>query len=323
MAAANVEGRVILVRGAISGLIGAGVLALWFLVVDQVAGAPFRTPAMIGSVLFGFDGLESSTGLILLFTVIHFSALAAAGVGLAWALAQLERAPNLLFGLVAGFILFNGVFFMSALGSGIDVVAELGWAEVLGGNLLAGIAMVSFLHISGVTERVDWGGALREGRVLREGLIVGILSGFLVATWFLVVDTLQGRPFFTPSALGSVLFLGATDLSEVQTSMWITAAYTPIHYAVFVVIGSVAAAIARQAEKQPPVLVGAMLLFVAFQAFFLGAMAIMAEFLLGPLAWWNIALGNLVGVVTMAGYLWRKHPHLRRVMATEPIERPA
>jgi hypothetical protein len=323
MSAANLSTGTVLGRGAIAGVIGATVLALWFLLVDQVAGAPFRTPAMIGSALFGLDRIEATFGLVLLFTAFHYTALAVVGIGLAWALAKLERAPNLLLGLVAGFILFNGVFFMSALGSGIDVVSELGWAEVLAGNLLAGIAMVSFLHVAGVTQRVDWGGALREGMVLREGLVAGILSGFLVATWFLLVDTIQGRPFFTPSALGSVLFLGATDLTEVQISLWITAAYTPVHYAVFVVVGTVAAAIVRQAESHPPVIVGGILLFVAFEAFFLGAIAIVAEFLLGPLAWWNIALGNLVGVATIAGYLWRKHPRLRSVMATEPIERPA
>jgi len=313
----------IVVPGILSGLAGGAILAGWFLVVDQAFGTPFRTPSMIGSVLFGFEELAASPGLIALFSVIHFSVFAVAGVILAWALAQLDRAPNLLFGLVTGFILFNAVFFLSALGSGVDVVAELGWAEVLGGNLLAGIAMVSVLHATGVTRRLDWSQAFREGAIAREALVVGILSGFIVATWFLLVDTLQGRPFFTPSALGSVLFLGATSLEQVQVSLWITAAYTPVHYAVFTSIGFVASALVRQAERQPPVLIGGFLLFVAFEAFFLGAIAILAEFLLGPLAWWNIAMGNLVGVLTISIYFWRKYPRLAQSMATEPIERPA
>ncbi|TVP49620.1 MAG: hypothetical protein EA350_01710 [Gemmatimonadales bacterium] len=317
------EPKRIVTSGILSGLVGAGILAGWFLLVDQAFGEPFRTPAMIGSVLFGFGGMETSPGLIALFTVFHFAAFAVAGVMLAWALAQLERTPNLLFGLVTGFILFNAVFFLSAIGSGVSVVAELGWAEVLGGNLLAGIGMVSVLHATGVVRRLDWSEAFREGAIAREALVVGILSGFAVATWFLIVDTVQGRPFFTPSALGSVLFLGASDLSQVNVSLWITAAYTPIHYMVFVTIGFVASALVRQAERQPPILIGAMLLFVAFEAFFIGGIAILAEFLLGPLAWWNIAIGNLVAVLVIAGYFWRKHPALGRFMATEPIERPA
>ncbi len=310
-------------RGVTAGLIGGAVLALWFLFVDQVAGTPFRTPGMLGGVLLGRDAMEPTAGVIGLFTVIHFAVFVAFGVVLSWALAQLERAPNLLFGLVAGFILFNGVFFFGAFVSGIDVVAELGWVEVLAGNLLAGIAMVSFLHLAGVTGRMNWTQALAEGRILREGVVAGFIAGFAVATWFLLVDTLQGRPFFTPSALGSVLFLGATELDAVEVSLWVTAAYTPIHYGVFFVIGTIAAALVRQAEVQPPVIVGAVLLFVAFEAFFIGLIVIAAEFLLGPLAWWNIALGNLVAVLTMGGYLLKRHPRIRSVLSTEPIESPA
>lgn len=310
-------------QGVIAGLIGAVVLAFWFLVVDLAAGEPFRTPGMIGGALFGLDGLATSPTLLLLFSLIHFGAFALVGVGAAFAISQLERSPNLPFGFVVGFVLFNGVFFGSAAVTGIDVVGRLGWVEVLVGNLLAGIVLVNWLHLSGVARSVEWRDALREGTVLREGLIAGIASGFLVATWFLVVDTFQGRPFFTPSALGAVVFEGATDLAEVEISLWLTAIYTPLHYAIFIPTGILAAAIAQQAERQPPILIGAILLFVAFEAFALGIIAVAAEFLLGPLAWWNIALGNLVGVLTIVGYLWKKHPHLVESLGTEPIETPA
>ncbi len=315
----------LLVPGVVSGLIGATMVAIWFLLVDIAAGAPFRTPAMIGGALLGLEGLDTSPGLIALFTVIHFLVFALVGWAAAWALSKLERSPDLLMGIVLGFILFNGVFFGSAAVTGIDVVAQLGWIEVLVGNLLAGIVMVSFLHSAGITRRVQWSEVLREGTVLREGLIAGIASGVLVATWFLIVDAIQGRPLFTPSALGSVLFLGATDLSQVEVSFWLAAAYTPVHYAFFIPVGIIAAAMIQQAERQPPVLIGIMLLFVAFQAFFLGLVAVVAEFLLGPLAWWNIAIGNLVGVLTIAGYLWKKHPKLAELMGTQSdrIEHPA
>ncbi len=311
------------IRGLGAGLVGAAVLAVWFFVVDLAQGAPFRTPAMIGGALLGMEEPRITTGSIVLFTVVHFVAFALVGIAATWALRQIEVAPNFLFGIILGFILFDGVFFGSVAVTGIDVVAELGWVEVLTGNMVAGIAMIGFLHMTGTVARVAWWEALSDNRVLREGLIAGIVGGFVVASWFLLVDTIQGRAFFTPSALGSVLFLGATDLSEVDVSLWITAAYTPIHYLVFVSVGIVAAAIARQAEEEPPILIGAFLIFVAFQAFFLGVVAVVAEFLFGPLAWWNIAIGNLVGVLVMAGYLWKAHPRLRDAMDREAIEHTA
>lgn len=310
-------------HGAIAGILGAAVLAFWFLVVDLAMGEPFRTPGMIAGALFGMDDLATSPALIGIFSLIHFGAFAVAGIGAAATIGQLEKSANLPFGFVVGFILFNGVFFGSAAVTGIDVVGQLGWIEVLVGNLLAGIVLVNYLHVCGVVRSVEWSEALREGTVLREGLIAGVASGFMVATWFLVVDTFQGRPFFTPSALGAVFFEGASDLSEVTVSLALTAAYTPVHYAIFIPIGILAAALAQQAERQPPVLIGAILLFVAFEAFALGIIAVAAEFLLGPLAWWNIALGNVVGVVTLVGYLWKKHPKLAQSLGTETIERSA
>lgn len=311
------------IPGAVAGLVGAGVLALWFLLVDVVAGEPFRTPAMIGGALMGREELEVSGGLVVVFSLIHFLAFVIVGVFAAWAMAQLERAPNFLLGIALGFVLFTTVFYGSAAVAGIDVVAQLGWVEVLVGNLLAGIAIVGLLHQAGVTRPIEWTHALRQGTVLREGLIAGVLSGFMVASWFLIVDAAQGRAFFTPSALGAVLFQGATELGDVQVSFWMTAAYTPVHYAFFIPVGILAAAVVHQAERQPPILIGAMLLFVVFEAFFLGLIAVAAEFLLGSLAWWSIAVGNLVGVVVLAGYLWRKHPELAGVIASDRMEKAA
>lgn len=308
------------IRGIVAGAIGAAALALWFFLVDLSSGAPLRTPAMLGAALFGVENLDGNVGLLVLFTVLHFAAFMGVGALTAWTLSQMEVVPNFLAGLLLGFILFDILFFGSAWATGINVIAALGWVEVLAGNLIGGLTVVGVLHLTGVGKRVSWWSALRERRVLREGVIVGIAAGFLVATWFLLVDVLQGRPFFTPTALGSVFFFGLGDLSEVEPSLWVTAAYTPIHYAVFIGIGALASAMAGQVERQPPALVGVILLFVAFQAFFLGVVAVLAESLLGTLAWWNIAIGNLVAVVTIVTYLWRVHPQLKAVMDGRLIE---
>ena len=41
-------------------------------------------------------------------------------------------------------------------------------------------------------------------RILREGFIAGLIGAGAVALWFLIVDTIAGRPFFTPAMLGSL-----------------------------------------------------------------------------------------------------------------------
>ena len=47
-------------------------------------------------------------------------------------------------------------------------------------------------------------------QVLHEGFIAGLIGAAAVALWFLVVDVIAGRPFFTPAMLGSAVFWGCT-----------------------------------------------------------------------------------------------------------------
>ena len=52
---------------------------------------------------------------------------------------------------------------------------------------------------------------MQLNRILREGFIAGCIGAAAVAVWFLVVDTVNGRPFFTPAMLGSAVFWGAHE----------------------------------------------------------------------------------------------------------------
>lgn len=308
-------------RGTVAGILAAAVMALWFLVIDASQGAPFRTPALLASSLVGVEAFETRPGLIALYTVIHFVAFIVVGVLVTWGLARMKTAPSMLLGLVLGFILFDIVFYASVYVTGIDVVEALGWVEVLTGNLLAGLTMMGYLHVTGVTRPVTWIEVLAEKKIVREGIVAGLVGAVAVAVWFLIVDVVQGRPFFTPAALGSALFLGAGDLAMVEISFWTVAGYSILHFAAFVGVGLVASVVVYEAEERPPLILGIMLLFVVFEALFLGLLAVVAEFLLGPLAWWSIALGNLVAVVAMGYFLWVKHPKLHAALGEDPFDR--
>ncbi len=312
--------RSVWLRGLLAGALGALAMAVWFLVVDAAQGVPFRTPALLAASLVGVDDFATRPGLIALYTVIHFAAFMVVGVLATWILAKMEVAPSILLGLVLGFILFDLVFYGSVYVTGLDVVEALGWVEVLTGNLLAGVTIMGTLHFTGVTRGVTWWEALAQHEIVREGAVAGLVGAVAVAVWFLVLDLVQGRPLFTPGALGSALFLGATDLAMVEVTFWTVVGYTLVHLAVFAAVGLVAAVIVWEAENTPPLLLGVMLLFVVFEALFLGLLAIVAEFLLGPLAWWSIAVGNLVAVLAMGYYLWRKHPKPREALASDPFD---
>jgi hypothetical protein len=128
-------------------------------------------------------------------------------------------------------------------------------------------------------------------------------------------------PFFTPAALGSTLFLGASSMEGVQITAVTVLGYSMLHFATFILAGFLAAGIAAAAEDQPPLILAAVLFFAVFEAFFMGALAMLAEFLLGALAWWTVAVGNLLAAVSMGWYLWVHHPKLRDALREDPLDK--
>jgi len=152
-----------------------------------------------------------------------------------------------------------------------------------------------------------------EARTLvREGVTTGLLGAAGVAAWFLALDTLEGRPLFTPDALGRMLFgpLGVHP-SAGGIHPGIVAGYTLFHCVVFVAVGLLAALLVRAAEHQPVVLALFAVLFAIVEMGFYGLTAVLdTTGGLRGMAWWQIAGGNLVATALMGGYLLRRHPAL-------------
>lgn len=313
--------RSLVPRGVIAGVIGATTLAFWFLVIDGSQGEPFRTPGFLGGALLGSDALEAGVGPVLWFTLVHYVAFIAVGLGVAWSLSKMHSTPNLFLGLALGFGLFDLVFYTSVTTTGVDVIGEFGWPAVLVGNLIAGISLMSYLHFTGEKPPVSWWSAVGQNKLFREGAMAGLVGAGTIALWFLVIDLARGQPLFTPGALGSALFLGSSTPTSVIVSFATVVGYSILHLGAFFALGFVAATIAGYAEDTPPLILGVVMLFVAFEAFFMGLMAVSAEFLLSSLAWWAIVMGNVLATVTMGSYLWVKHPKLRLALAANPLDK--
>jgi hypothetical protein len=313
--------RTVVGRGILAGFVGATVLALWFLLMDLRQGAPFRTPEFLAGVL-GFGEVQMGVFSVTIYTVLHYVAFAFIGVGSAWLADRLEAVPGLALGLALGFLLFNAVFYGSVWITGIDVVQALGgWPRMLVGNLLAGVAVFGILTAMGVAEPMHWSDMLAEHYTVREGLITGIIGAGAVAVWFLVVDAVSGRILFTPAALGSAVFLGARGPEAVQITGVTVLGYSVLHVTAFMLTGLVAAAIVAAAEEHSEVvLLGGILLFVTLEAFSIGLLTIVAEWLVEALSWWNIGGANLIAALGMGGYLYSRHPGLLRDVQERDLE---
>ena len=156
-------------------------------------------------------------------------------------------------------------------------------------------------------------------RILREGFIAGCVGAAAVALWFLIVDAINGRPFFTPAMLGSAVFWGMHDPSQVVVEYSRIIGYTMIHVSAFVVVGCIAAALAAEVEVAPSTLFLVIVGFCFFEFGFYVLVAIIAQPLLGALAWWNVAIGNAIAALGMGYYLWREHPKIGEELRKHPL----
>ena len=147
-----------------------------------------------------------------------------------------------------------------------------------------------------------------------DGLLAGVAGAATIALWFLVVDSVQGRPFHTPTVLGTALFRareGLTDPRFVPTSVEMVLAFTWIHVLVFLVIGLGASWLLTVAERNPHLGFGVILLFVFFEGGFFFAAWFVAQPILQALAWPIVLVGNLLAAAAMAFVLWRRRPGLQ------------
>lgn len=304
--------RSALTRGAVAGALAATAVVLFFLLVDVVQGRPLQTPAFLAGILLGRESTDPGAALIAVYTLVHYVVFVALGILVAWFLDRARFPATWLLGLVLGFLLFDLVFYASIVLGGVDVVQTLGWPVFLAGNLLAGVVLVGYLRRTSPVPSRGWGDVLREHRVLREGLVAGLLGALVVAVWFFLVDLVLGRLLFTPAALGSAVLFGVDDPALVQVTAATVLGYTALHLIAFLITGLVFAALVGTADEHPPVILGLALLFVTFETLAIGVIAIVASWLLDAVPWWSIALANLLAAAVMGAYLWKKHPGLAR-----------
>ena len=149
--------------------------------------------------------------------------------------------------------------------------------------------------------------------VYAEGLLAGVVGAATIAFWFLLLDTIKGHPFHTPTVLGTALFRGGAGLENPSTlpvDFEMVLAFSWVHVLAFLLIGFGAARLLMLAERNPSFGFGIILFFVIFQFGFLVTCMVFAEPVLRALTWPEVLLGNLLASVAMAAVFWRRHPQL-------------
>jgi hypothetical protein len=154
---------------------------------------------------------------------------------------------------------------------------------------------------------------MERSKMYKEGVVAGLIGAATIAVWFLILDALQERPFYTPSVLGTALFRGGVGLASPESlavSLEMALWFTCVHGLVFIAIGAAASWLLRLAAQDPNYGFGILLLFVVFEFGFIGVSLLFAQEVLQALTWPAILVGNLLAAATMAWYFWRQHQQL-------------
>jgi len=106
----------ILLDGLFTGMIGALLVAGWFLVLDLAVGRPLWTPALLGSVLLhGTNAAQMTTAIqpldVAAYTAVHFLLFIGVGVLLSYCASLFDRFPIMFFVLLVLFVSLQVGFF--------------------------------------------------------------------------------------------------------------------------------------------------------------------------------------------------------------------
>ncbi len=212
----------IIIDGAVAGIIGAVVVAVWFLIFDVIRGHALETPALLAAtILHGSHSHEVHHALALLaleYSVLHFGAFITFGIAGGLLLEACETESSLLFSLAIFFVAFEVFFIAVVLFLGPNVMVELTWWGIIVGNLLATGAMLSYFFWRHPALAFDLLGGWIS--VVREGVTAGLIGGIVVSVWFMLYDFASGNSFHTPAILGAMVFrsAGVSDSVVVDTA---------------------------------------------------------------------------------------------------------
>ena len=303
-------------EGIIGGLIGATLVAVWFLIYDAARGRPFRTPALLGAATFQGvtdpSGVPVSTHLVVEYTVLHGVVFALIGILIASVIWAAQSKPAMLLTLVIVLLCFEVFFLAVVVSLAHPVLGDVAWWSILVANVLAAAGMLAYFFIGyralGRVLLGPW------TRVFREGFVAGILGAAAVAIWFLIVDTAAGMPLRTPALLGAAMLEGLRDPGALVITWPLVIKYTLIHGGAFALFGWVLAGLLTLADREPRLLYAIIMLFCCFEVFFIAIIAITAEWLFEAVAWWNILAGNVLAALVMLAYFFIGYRALGRVL---------
>ncbi|CAN5695628.1 hypothetical protein BH24GEM1_BH24GEM1_10490 [soil metagenome] len=159
----------------------------------------------------------------------------------------------------------------------------------------------------------------RSHSIGAEGTDVGVIGALAVALWFLVLDTIAGRPLLTPSLLGQVVLLGDSTPDTANIVFVAVLLYTAFHFMVFALLGMGLVALVHWGTENSVVRYALLPVFLAFEVLFYGLLEVLSEGTGELFPFWAVVSANTLAAISMGLYLWIRHPAFRRSIHDTPL----
>lgn len=149
---------------------------------------------------------------------------------------------------------------------------------------------------------------------LKHGTLAGLIGAAALAVFFLIVDTIQRAPFYTPTFVAGTLL----GLDGAQPTGALLAIYTVIHFAAFALVGIGVAWLVERATIPPLMMLGLVLGFLLFDLIFYAGVIVTGTNVVQELGWPAVLAGNLIAGLSLMGYLQLtapgEHPGIRDIL---------
>jgi hypothetical protein len=152
-------------------------------------------------------------------------------------------------------------------------------------------------------------------RVLRDGLVVGVIAYASVALFYSAFDFLAARgALYTVDLLGRALFKGLRDPSvlmfPLERDLTAILLYNAFHLLMSLTIGLVVVSLVEHAERHPSQALLVLVMIVAGGVLTVFGVTYLTESIRPLLPWWSIVVANALAALFAGFYLVRQRPGL-------------
>ncbi|MDH3270017.1 MAG: hypothetical protein OEN56_01715 [Gemmatimonadota bacterium] len=146
------------------------------------------------------------------------------------------------------------------------------------------------------------------GDLLYEAFYGAALGGAAIAIFFLAADTIAGRPLYTPSLLGEVLFTGADPTAVEVVRLEMVAYFSGVHLVAFLLLGLCTSWLCRVtgiSKRDLPVVTG--VVFLMLTGAFFGGDLLLFPGVAVTIGIPELLLGNFLAAAVMGVFLRKAH----------------